>query len=149
MEKIIQFIESFSTSKKHYFRCSLTYHPETQVEIAHFGKRLTDKWALKQPQDEDWSYYSAQDFIDAANNAGVNLYDLELNLNNTARTMAVYANMVLKEAQVVLGKEAVDEAIEEYRKFGEQLLATVQKLVGQTEKPKNPADKPKPSLTLL
>lgn len=130
MQDLIGFIDSFAGDKKYFWQISFAYKPE-KADIAFFGNKIDNKWAIKLTKEDEWTFFNKDNFLRFLDQEGISFYDLEVKLRSSSKSMAVYAYMLFEEAEKILGKDFVTEAVEEYKQFSKELIRTVESLLAQ------------------
>jgi hypothetical protein len=91
---------------------------------------LADTWQVRPSGCEGpWQHVPRNDLLRHLEVRGANMDDLERELHGLVATQIVFADLILRDAQKLLGDDAVRKALRSYREFVALLQASVRQLL--------------------
>ncbi len=124
MQKYLNFIDQYSLERQHYWRLDDVYKKK-QWEIFWCQSRRQQKWGIKSPEEEDYQWMTKEDLLKELNTRHIDLQQFTLEVLAVIRNMAVYAAMIINEAQELIGEDDLNQAIVDHHKFVETLKQIV------------------------
>lgn len=84
-------------------------------------------WKLRKlDSEEEWIRFNVDNAIDLFNSRGLSLHVFEMTLKHAVLNKVCYYNMMTKKVEAMLGKAAVDRAIDDMDNFGKGLVKAIE-----------------------
>ena len=128
----LKFFESIMLDRRMYWRFESTAEPQTGYEI-QWSKEDACHWRYRKIAGEHWSSVESDKLEGTLTILGIDQGNFERELRRSALQQVVFADMIIDKSIAFLGKETVDRAIADNKKFMNQLLEIIRKLTHNGE----------------
>lgn len=121
LKELIDLMESHPFHQKVYSRCFASDDIEWEVyhNSTKFGKKTP--WGLKQMDSVEWTTGNAEWLLDVIRFKKLNTHTFEQEIISIVKSTLVLAKFYENDVKRVLGKNIVNEAIQEYEDFTDEL----------------------------
>lgn len=128
MQHLLDFIHEHTLEEQLY--CILG-SPAGELELLWNRQRDAKHWQLRRHKsDQAWEPIAREHLLHSLTARGADLVKLERELHAVASGQIALANMVLRSASELLGKDAVQSALSGHEEFARELTWTITQLTG-------------------
>ena len=138
MQDLIDFIDYYTLDSRLYFQVPQSKE-EGRVEVQWMGPGL---WRFKETEAAFWFEVSSEDLIEALEDIEADLGEVERQMFNITIEQIVGASYIVQAGKDFFGDEMVDGALEQYEKFRQEILETLDEVENEKKKPKLSLVKP-------
>lgn len=139
-EKVLEFIDSYTLDSQLYWRVKQLY-TDKEFEIQWTGSKM---WRFKLVEHTFWVQCGSDHIIQQLTENKVDLLNFELQVRNTALEQVVGAESIVKAGRELFGDETVEQHIEAWDNFREELVSALNKIMEEKE-----TEKKKSKLTVV
>ena len=124
---LLKFFESIMIDRQLYWK----FNAATQFYMSYefqWSKEGVSHWRYRRCGTETWIAISVEQLPSTLDEVGVDRDDFTRQLRRNLLQQVVYADMIVKKSIAFFGQPTVDQAIDDNKKFMDQLLDTIRKL---------------------
>ncbi|MFW7379603.1 MAG: hypothetical protein ACOH5I_12390 [Oligoflexus sp.] len=140
MQNLLKFLDYAGIDPKLYWRTK-SIDGEQEFEIQ--WRRDQDlSWRFRRSGDLFWQMCKTDDLITALQQISIDVPAFESKLRYTILQQVAFADKIVREAQQILGEEAVDQAIRDNQRFLQQLEDVILQMTNKVANDSNVTTKP-------
>lgn len=126
MDEILKFVDQFTLDDQLYWRIPQLYtNKEFEVQ---WVKDEKPNWRFRMVDGLFWKKATSKDIIAALNEDKLDLVQFEQNVRSGILHQVIFADMLLNKATDLLGKETIERALEDNKKFIQSIIAAISEL---------------------
>ena len=136
LEKVLTFIDSkYAPDKQIYAMVSSLYDSKERFEI-QWRVDQNPPWRFKNKNESNdcWIDLTTHELIPFLNSKRADLVSFEIQIKSKVLNQAIYADMLYNQIVKLMGKDAVEYALDEHKAFENTLIETIRNLLGDREK---------------
>jgi hypothetical protein len=141
MEDLVRLLENYAFDDSIYWR--LETFDGKFVEIHWNRQHKSTPWSINLLDDPEKIFFSSSEMPATLVKFKVEASTMSSGIKRKLLSQIVYADMFIEKASELMGKEIVDDAINEHREFSNKLLSAIQSALSS-----EPPETPKPTTKL-
>jgi hypothetical protein len=130
---VIKFLDDICIEKHLYWMLPTINDADTLYEL-EWRKSQTFPWRCRVRGAEFWQQLTNENLEVVLISLGIDVDELALDFQRTILQHAVYADMIYHKVCKFIGKDKVEQAIDENKRFLDQLVEVVKKITAESER---------------